>query len=352
MCSGELADQEGERRRDCPHPTAGNQACLPHGWTLAFYRRPLFRQPVEAWPYGPVIADVYHNLKQYRANPIGHVIPGIPETQFYDQELDVMEEVYRVYGDFSGIRLSALTHHEGSRGRRPSTGLAAALPSTMRSSGATSKIWLVSEGRDGEPTRRWRIPRPAEETPTDMAAGEEDRLAQGQNLDTRRQEHWWRKWVRGIAYSVLCVLMIVLGLVVIGIIVCLAAHYFFPESWHWISQQQIDRLETIAASSVVTALSAEIGRRFANRLPIAREVSAARPLPDHPRRDRPEFANGVPWVVIVTPSELPHRCHGQHAAHGPLALPRHQRRARNSRGAARCGPCRSSRTSARSCRRG
>ena len=85
-----------------------------HGWTLAFYRRPLFRQPVEAWPYGPVIADVYHNLKQYRANPIGHVIPGIPETQFYDQELDVMEEVYRVYGDFSGIRLSALTHHEGS----------------------------------------------------------------------------------------------------------------------------------------------------------------------------------------------------------------------------------------------
>ena len=85
-----------------------------HGWTLAFFGRPLFRQPVEAWPYGPVIADVYHALKQYHADPIDHVIPGVPEARFYEEETDVIQQVYDVYGSLDGVRLSALTHHDGS----------------------------------------------------------------------------------------------------------------------------------------------------------------------------------------------------------------------------------------------
>ena len=85
-----------------------------HGWTLAFFGRSLFRQPVAAWRYGPVIADVYYALKHYRGNPVDHVIPGIPEAEFDAGETDVLEQVYEVYGDFSGLRLSALTHHDGS----------------------------------------------------------------------------------------------------------------------------------------------------------------------------------------------------------------------------------------------
>ena len=85
-----------------------------HGFVLAFYRRPLFRQPVEAWPYGPVIADVYHALKQYRAGEIDHLIPGIADEEFDTKELDIMHQVYDLYAVLSGMRLSSLTHHENS----------------------------------------------------------------------------------------------------------------------------------------------------------------------------------------------------------------------------------------------
>ena len=36
-----------------------------HGWMLGLYRRPLIKQNVQAWRYGPVVADVYHCLKQH-----------------------------------------------------------------------------------------------------------------------------------------------------------------------------------------------------------------------------------------------------------------------------------------------
>ena len=85
-----------------------------HGWTLAFFGRPLVRQPVEAWRYGPAIADVYDAVKQYRGNPVDHVIPGIPDARFYEEELGVVDEVYRVYGDLSGAQLSTLTHKDDS----------------------------------------------------------------------------------------------------------------------------------------------------------------------------------------------------------------------------------------------
>ena len=85
-----------------------------YGWTWAFFDRRLFRQPVEAWEHGPVIADVYHALKQYRADPIDHVIPGVKAPEFSEDDRAVLEEVYNAYGHISGIGLSTMTHHKGS----------------------------------------------------------------------------------------------------------------------------------------------------------------------------------------------------------------------------------------------
>ena len=85
-----------------------------HGWTLGFYARPLFYQDVEAWRHGPVVADVYHSLKQYGGNAITDKIPGIDERQFYDEENDIISQVFDVYGSLSGLQLSALTHQKGT----------------------------------------------------------------------------------------------------------------------------------------------------------------------------------------------------------------------------------------------
>src|SRR5580698_3189897 len=43
---------------------------VAHGWNLAFMGNPLVEQRVEAWPYGPVIAELYRDFKKFKALPI------------------------------------------------------------------------------------------------------------------------------------------------------------------------------------------------------------------------------------------------------------------------------------------
>ena len=88
---------------------------LCHGWMLGLYGQPLSRQSIEAWRYGPVVADVYHAVKRFGSQPIA-VSPfhDLDNDQFDDRELDLMGQVFEVYRDFSGIQLSQLTHEEGS----------------------------------------------------------------------------------------------------------------------------------------------------------------------------------------------------------------------------------------------
>ena len=48
-------------------------AYMSHGWMLAMTGKPLFNNRIEAWKYGPVIPDLYTQIKKYGSNPM--VIP-------------------------------------------------------------------------------------------------------------------------------------------------------------------------------------------------------------------------------------------------------------------------------------
>ena len=89
-----------------------------HGWHLGIHRKPLIRQNVEAWQYGPVIAIVYHQLKHYRRDPITNAIRvswlNSKESNFTETQYRVMDEVFAKYHHFSGVQLSTFTHHEGT----------------------------------------------------------------------------------------------------------------------------------------------------------------------------------------------------------------------------------------------
>ena len=88
-------------------------AYLCHGWMLGLYDRPLSAQPVEAWQYGPVIPDVYHSVKGRGRRGVQRLI-DVPGEQFDDREHDIMDQVCRLYGDYSGIELSQMTHAPGT----------------------------------------------------------------------------------------------------------------------------------------------------------------------------------------------------------------------------------------------
>jgi uncharacterized phage-associated protein len=81
------------------------------GLHLALYGKPLFNEEIEAWTYGPVIPELYHEYKINGANGI----PGDIEFDLdsIDQDTRVfLDEIYTVFGQFSAQRLVDISHSD------------------------------------------------------------------------------------------------------------------------------------------------------------------------------------------------------------------------------------------------
>ena len=86
---------------------------LCHGWLLGLYGRPLLVENVEAWRYGPVLAVLYQAVKKFRRNQVNG--PLTADNGVFDaQEKHVMDQVFDVYGRYTGKELSAMTHAPGT----------------------------------------------------------------------------------------------------------------------------------------------------------------------------------------------------------------------------------------------
>lgn len=96
-----------------------------HGWHLALYGgKPLLNEQVQAWDYGPVVPSVYHEFKKFGSGRIeqygtdfdfskGEIItPRIPLDD--KQTLALLDKIWEVYGKYTGIQLSNLTHEHNS----------------------------------------------------------------------------------------------------------------------------------------------------------------------------------------------------------------------------------------------
>ncbi len=81
------------------------------GFHLAIFGVPFFRESLEAWTHGPVVPDLYHAKKCFGDNGI----PANPEFDaniFTQEQLELLNEVYEVFGQFSAWKLRELTHQE------------------------------------------------------------------------------------------------------------------------------------------------------------------------------------------------------------------------------------------------
>jgi uncharacterized phage-associated protein len=81
------------------------------GVSLAILNKPIFEEPVVAWEYGPVVENVYHAFRDFGAGAIeknGEFDPSV----FENEEIDIIKEVYEVYGQFSALKLMNMTHEE------------------------------------------------------------------------------------------------------------------------------------------------------------------------------------------------------------------------------------------------
>lgn len=88
---------------------------IAQGYMLGQFGRPLFRDVVQAWEYGPVVPSVYHAVKQYRSSPITNIMGGVVPPEGFDaSELSVMNYVADAYGPVDGLTLSKATHQQNT----------------------------------------------------------------------------------------------------------------------------------------------------------------------------------------------------------------------------------------------
>ena len=80
------------------------------GFHLAMYNTPLFTDPIVAWEHGPVVVDLYHKLKDYRASQVA--IDGPLSLELTEQQLDLLGKINDIFGQFSAWKLRNMTHNE------------------------------------------------------------------------------------------------------------------------------------------------------------------------------------------------------------------------------------------------
>lgn len=81
------------------------------GFHLAVTGEPLFDENIEAWVLGPVVPELYRAYKSYRAAALP-VSEDFNILKFDGNTLEILDEVYTVYGQFSAGRLVEMTHEE------------------------------------------------------------------------------------------------------------------------------------------------------------------------------------------------------------------------------------------------
>jgi len=97
---------------------------LAHGWSLGLAGRVLISDPVQAWTYGPVIESIYHEFKAFGSGFINvkatelnlnektfeftSLTPQIDEGD--DDVNSLIAKVWKVYGKYTGLQLSNITH--------------------------------------------------------------------------------------------------------------------------------------------------------------------------------------------------------------------------------------------------
>ncbi|WBH15012.1 Panacea domain-containing protein [Sphingomonas radiodurans] len=96
-----------------------------HAWHLAYDRGPLFENDFEAWPWGPVIRDVYMQTKDAGRNRVcnyltevrwdrpGGPISGAPDGVDDPETREFLKSVWDTMKAYTGIQLSNSTHAPG-----------------------------------------------------------------------------------------------------------------------------------------------------------------------------------------------------------------------------------------------
>lgn len=81
------------------------------GFHLALFDEPLFEEDILAWEHGPVVESLYREYKQFGADPIPQP-DNFDVSVFNPEQIELLQEVNEIYGQFSAWKLRNMTHSE------------------------------------------------------------------------------------------------------------------------------------------------------------------------------------------------------------------------------------------------
>ena len=79
---------------------------------LAIFGNPLFNEKFEAWAHGPVCPTIYHQYKQFGSGPINFEPKENLAEVFSSEQLELLDEVNDLFGQFSAWKLRNMTHED------------------------------------------------------------------------------------------------------------------------------------------------------------------------------------------------------------------------------------------------
>ena len=82
------------------------------GFSLAINNKPLFKEKIQAWTHGPVVPELYNKYKDYGSGALPSTNLDIDFDKFSDEDKELLDDVYDVYGQFSAWKLRNMTHEE------------------------------------------------------------------------------------------------------------------------------------------------------------------------------------------------------------------------------------------------
>jgi len=81
------------------------------GFALAVLERPIFEEHIERWQHGPLIPSLWQDYRFYGSGPIPQ--PVDLDLELYSpEEKTLLDDVFRLYGQFSAWKLRNMTHVE------------------------------------------------------------------------------------------------------------------------------------------------------------------------------------------------------------------------------------------------
>lgn len=81
------------------------------GIGIATRNVPLFSEQMEAWQHGPVVPVIYQEYREHGSTPISPP-EGFDTSIFNKADLELMNDVYDEYGQYSAWKLRNMTHEE------------------------------------------------------------------------------------------------------------------------------------------------------------------------------------------------------------------------------------------------